>query len=43
MGVTLDANTMPGFWFFISNQTALQNALPTLGGSSLQIGINNYT
>lgn len=40
--VTLDANTMPQFWFFISNQTTLQASLPQLGGSSLKTIVGDY-
>lgn len=43
MDVTLDANTMPQFWFFLYNQTSLQNSLPSLGGSLLTTAVGNYT
>lgn len=43
LAVTLDANTMPQFWFFLYNQTTLQASLPSLGGSSLNTTVGNYT
>ena len=42
VNVTLDANTMPQFWFFITNQTALQSSLPSLGGNSLSTGVGGF-
>lgn len=43
MDVTLDANTMPQFWFFIYNSSTLQSSLPSLGGASLNTTVGNYT
>ena len=39
---TMDANQLPQFWFFISNNTALAAAMAPLG-SNLTTSIDSYT
>ena len=41
--VSLDANTMPQFWFFIANQSALQTNLKTLQVSNVTTSVTGFT